>query len=94
MVRDQDIDASEALNRLIDQILGAVQAGEVAGDGYAVFRATLLDERFSGLLRTLIIEKNFGAGGHEGSHRRRADPTRAPGDQGDFAFKGKRKWHI
>src|SRR5262249_15178515 len=94
MIGNQNIEAPEALDRLVHQISGAVQAGKVAGDSYAVFRATRFDERLGSRLRALIVEKDFGASRHEGAHRGRANPTRAPGDQCNFAFKRKSKCHV
>ena len=83
---DQDVDAAEPLDRLLDHPLAVGLVGRVGDDGQALAarRLDLVDGGVEGSLRA-ADDDDPGAGPGEGHRQRRADAAATARDDGDEA---------
>ena len=87
---DQHVDLAVAIAHLVDQRLDAIGGGdvEVKGDRVALVAFNLLGE-LGGLLMAQVSDDDFQAGFCQAATGGRAQAACAPGDNGDFAVKGR-----
>jgi hypothetical protein len=92
MIDDCGIDSSESRDYVANQCLRRMCRTKIGLDRMAVFLPKFRNQLFCLGDCPLVIEYHLGSGGHEQSHRRRADTARTAGNQCDFA--GNRQHHA